>query len=602
MFGSRKKALLAQLEESRRRVAELEAGRTKTEAGSAQVQVLQLELAGEIMNTIRRTTSVSRKAQEMRLRMGSFDQEFQGAASDLGGIDGQIAGLSEAILTTGSAIHQSSAAVEQMSASIARIAEESTTRFHEIKNLAQLSKSGQEEMDSTLRVIQEVTAGIADLRSFLEIIDDIAGKTAILSMNAAIQAAHAGEVGKGFAVVADEIRRLAESSAANAAGITKKLNGLIEVIHKAETSSLRTSRILSESEDKVGKATAGFQEIEQGARELALGGREMLQGVASLRDASSAMTETAFVIAQNSGAVTSRVTRLRAESQALEAALSSVGIDSAEMNGAGLSLSQTTIKQLSAGRTPEDGFDLVFATILILQHLSWVTRVRGVLDGTFQVDVATLTDHHQCDFGKWLAGAGKALVPQADYQAVWTTHEQMHTQARTILSLRQTPGKEHEAEYAYPRLVELSDALVDLLRSLAKTVGGHEVFIRWTKAFELGHPLIDSQHRRLVDLTNHLHAAIQQGQTRAVLGGVLDELVAYTVTHFRDEEALFQATSYPEKRGHLDQHRKFVETASRLQADFSAGKVVLGSEAVEFLRDWLLNHIQGIDRGYVGYL
>jgi methyl-accepting chemotaxis protein len=602
MFHPTKKTLATQLAAAQQRIAELEAQRAAKEASDQEMLGFQVELAGEIMNTIRRTASISRKAHEMLSRMASFDGGLDGASVDLLGIDGQIGGLSESILTTSSAIHQTSAAVEQMSASITGISQESTTRFHDIKNLAELSKSGQVEMTSTLAVITEVTAGIDDLRSFLEIIDDIAGKTSILSMNAAIQAAHAGNVGKGFAVVADEIRRLAESSATNAAGITKKLSGLIEVIHKAETSSRRTSEILTEAEEKVAKAAAGFQEIEQGARELAQGGQEMLSGVSSLRDSSAVMTETAFVIAQNSGAVTAKVSQLRAESKALSSDLDTIRVDSADLNGAGMSLSQTTVNQLGVGRSPQAVFDPTFATILILQHLSWVTRVRAVLDSSLSVRLEVLGDHHACEFGKWLDGPGKSLVPSQDYRALSEVHEAMHHQARSLILLHQTPGRQHEAEEGFPRLVDLSEQVVTALRQLAETLGVQTAFILWSKDFELGNPTIDGQHRRLAELTNRLHAAIRSGQTRAILGGVLDELVEYTVTHFRDEEALFGASRYPDKKAHLDQHQKFIETAHRLQADFRSGRVVLGSETVEFLRDWLLNHIQGSDRGYSKYL
>lgn len=600
MFGSQKKLEL-QLAEAHRRIAELEAWKARHQESEQRIEVIQLELAGEIANSIRRGASISRKTWEMLDRMSRYDAEFQAAAADLAGIDSRIGALTDSISTTGSAIYQTSAAVEQMSASITKIAGESSTRFHDIKNLAQLSQAGQREMDSTLQIIQEVTSGIDDLRSFLDMIDEIAGKTSILSMNAAIQAAHAGEVGKGFAVVADEVRRLAESSAANAAGITKRLGGLIEAIHQAEASSQKTAKILAEAEEKVTKAAAGFQEIEQGTQELALGGREMLAGILSLRETSTEIASASQDIARNSSAVTEKVGHLRTDTRELEAVLQAVRSDSADLNGAGMSLAQTTVKQLAAGRDSGAGFDPPFAASLVLQHLTWVTRVRGVLDGQFQVASGSLEDHHSCELGRWLDTEGKALSSQKDYQELVALHTQMHDQAKALMALQEA-GKTVEAEESFPRLVALSDDLAQRLPSLAAVWEGQEVLIRWSPAFELGHPLVDRQHQGLVDLTNKLYRAIRGGQARAVLGGVLDELVDYTVTHFRDEEALFQATAYPGKKAHLDQHQGFVRTASALQADFRAGKAVLGSDTVEFLRDWLLNHIQGSDRGYTKYL
>ncbi len=604
MFGfhTKERALRMAAEE---RVQELEAERARTLGLFESNYVQQMELAGEIMTSIRGGAQISQKAFAMLQRMSSFEVDFQGASEDLGRIDGQIGGLSQSLVTTGAAINQTSAAVEQISASISKISQESTSRYQDIRNLAALSKAGQDEMTSTLAVIQSITSGIDDLRSFLEIIDDIAGKTSILSMNAAIQAAHAGEVGKGFAVVADEIRRLAESSAANALGISKKLNALIEGIHRAEASSLKTSAILSEAEDKVSKATAGFQEIEYGARELAQGGREILAGVSSLREASLTMTTAGEQISGNSRAITAKIEHLRSEAMGLDSELKTIRQESAELNGSGMALTQSTVKQLSVSRDFQDattGIDTTYAAILILQHLSWVTRVRAVLDGTITVDPATLGDHHGCDFGKWLEGPGKTSIPAGQYRTLYDDHEAMHTQAKRIITLFHDSCDAAKAELAFPLLVELSEKNVAALHALAVQSTGKDVLIRWSPDFELAVPKIDAQHRRLVDLINTLFAALQQGRGRKVLSEVLDELVGYTKTHFGDEEKLFLASEYPGKKAHLEQHKAFVDTITKFRQDFLAGKVVMGSETVDFLKDWLLKHIQGTDRGYAKYV
>ncbi len=605
MWGSKRTAAKVQADLDQAELEALREWKRSTMVAFEKSYLQQMELAGEIMVSIRRGAQISQNGYGMMHRMQSFEADFRGAASDLAGIDGQIASLTDNIASTGSAIHQTSAAVEQISASIARIAEESTTRFHDIRNLAELSKAGQQEMVSTLAVIQHVTKGIDALQSFLEIIDDIAGKTAILSMNAAIQAAYAGEVGKGFAVVADEIRRLAESSAINAAGIAKQLKGLIEVIHQAENSSLKTSRILTESEEKVAKAAAGFQEIQQGAQELALGGKEMLQGISSLKEVAVSLTETAYVVAMNTSSISAKVGHLRDESQKIEQELQVVRVGASDLNASGMTLTQTTVKQLQVSREfMESGekMDTAFAAILTLQHLAWVTRVRGVLDGTFQLEASAVSDHHQCDFGKWLDGPAKATFgTTAPYRKLFDDHEKMHLQAKLVVSLSHQAGQQQAAEDAFPALVSLSETVVTAIRDLAAT-NQTGVLIPWIKDYELGVALVDKQHRVLVDLINQLFAAMQGGKGRQTLQNVLDELVNYTTTHFADEEKLFLATDYPGKKGHLEQHKTFVDSISQFRSDFLAGKVVMGSETVAFLKDWLLKHILGTDKGYVSYV
>lgn len=606
MWGPHRANLAKENVQLRQEVAELREWRRQAQGAFDKSYLHQMELSGEVSTTIRRSAQVSNKSYGMLKKMGAFEENFAGVTEDLKGIDGQICELTGTIATTSTAVQQTSAAVEQISASIAKIAEESTTRFHDIKNVAALSKSGQEEMVATLGVIQEITAGIDDLRAFLEIIDDIAGKTSILSMNAAIQAAHAGDVGKGFAVVADEIRRLAESSASNAAGITGKLNSLIGAIHQAEASSLKTSRILTEAEEKVAKASVGFQEIEQGARELSLGGREMLEGVGSLKQVADTLTDSASIITKNSNAIMRRVSHLQTDSQEIEASLTMVRDDSANLNTAGLTLTQTVVKQLGVSRefmNSGSSMDAAFASILTLQHLAWVTRVRGVLDGKFQLEASAVADHHQCDFGKWLDGNGKALLEaKGIYGAIYDQHEQMHLQAKQIVALFGTPGKQAEAEAAFPSLVNLSEAIVASIQKLAENTSQQRVLIPWLAEYELGIDSIDRQHRRLVDLINQLFSAMQMGRGRQSLEAVLVELVDYTKAHFSDEEKLFLASPYPGKEAHQEQHREFVATITRFTQDFSAGTLVMGSETLAFLKDWLLKHIKGTDRGYVKFV
>jgi len=279
MFNRRKVSLNAQLEAAQRRIVELEAWRDAHGSTDRQLKSLQVELAGEIMNTMRRVASISRQSSEMVRRMATFDGELDGALADLSGIDAQIGGLSQSIATTGSAIHQTSAAVEQMSASISGISQESTTRFHDIKNLAQLSKSGQEEMTSTLAVIGEVTAGIDDLRSFLEIIDDIAGKTWLLAMNASIQAAHAGAVGKGFAVVADEVRKLSEQANASVSAtsgllgsVRQKITAVADLSREATTEAESFAGITRTVRDQLQSLAS---ELQASAELLAVVSRKM---------------------------------------------------------------------------------------------------------------------------------------------------------------------------------------------------------------------------------------------------------------------------------------------------------------------------------------
>jgi hemerythrin-like metal-binding protein len=121
--------------------------------------------------------------------------------------------------------------------------------------------------------------------------------------------------------------------------------------------------------------------------------------------------------------------------------------------------------------------------------------------------------------------------------------------------------------------------------------------IDWTETLCVGHSRIDEQHQELTRLVNALHEAMLAGRGKAVLGEVLDQLIAYTVHHFAEEEAMMAATKYPGAAAHLAQHEALKQRAVQLQAEFrDGGGGILTMEVLEFLKGWLRDHIVGSDK------
>ena len=123
--------------------------------------------------------------------------------------------------------------------------------------------------------------------------------------------------------------------------------------------------------------------------------------------------------------------------------------------------------------------------------------------------------------------------------------------------------------------------------------------IEWTAGLTLGVQEIDNQHRRLVAMINDLNDAMRQGKGKDVMGKIIDGLIAYTATHFKLEEKYFDQFAYPEAYKHKSEHNKFVQKVSEFRAGFGKGKLGLSTEVMNFLSDWLKDHIQGSDRKYL---
>lgn len=115
---------------------------------------------------------------------------------------------------------------------------------------------------------------------------------------------------------------------------------------------------------------------------------------------------------------------------------------------------------------------------------------------------------------------------------------------------------------------------------------------------DLGHDLIDRQHRRLDALTRRLHAALAAGRPARAL---LTRLLRDTRRHFASEERLMRAAGYPEQRGHVALHDGVVSDMLRIRRLLAAGLPVHRKEAAR-LNEWLEHHVSEADRNLVAYL
>jgi hemerythrin len=122
--------------------------------------------------------------------------------------------------------------------------------------------------------------------------------------------------------------------------------------------------------------------------------------------------------------------------------------------------------------------------------------------------------------------------------------------------------------------------------------------MQWNESLSVGVAEIDNQHQTLVSMINELSDAMKQGKGKDVVGKILNSLISYTVTHFQTEEKYFDLYRYPETAGHKKEHAAFVQNVSDFKDGFAKGKLSVTIELMNFLSDWLKNHIKGTDKKY----
>jgi hemerythrin len=118
----------------------------------------------------------------------------------------------------------------------------------------------------------------------------------------------------------------------------------------------------------------------------------------------------------------------------------------------------------------------------------------------------------------------------------------------------------------------------------------------WSSEFEIGHSVIDAQHRELFRLANSVHAMIGQGDRKEIERGI-KELIAYTRVHFRTEEGLLKVRLYPDLAEHRKTHQALTQRAQEL---WNRRDSVTAEELLETLSEWIVNHIKGTDQDFRG--
>ena len=122
--------------------------------------------------------------------------------------------------------------------------------------------------------------------------------------------------------------------------------------------------------------------------------------------------------------------------------------------------------------------------------------------------------------------------------------------------------------------------------------------VEWKPSYSVGVPVFDRQHARLFELMNQLHEAMSKGQAKEQLGRIVDALSTYTKIHFAEEELALQRANYKDLAAHKILPRKLEAKVDGFGNEIKQGTVGLSIQVMDFLNDWLVNHIMKIDRDY----
>ncbi|MEM1329889.1 MAG: methyl-accepting chemotaxis protein [Planctomycetota bacterium] len=288
-------------------------------------------------------------------RLQGFVDRVRGVASSLGSSTETVSSVatqtSDRVSDQNGSVRCVSAAVVEYSASIDEVAANCERASGAATEAKATSANGRDVIRSTIESISNAKAtfetgvqsveklgeGVSQITSLISIINDIADQTNLLALNAAIEAARAGEHGRGFAVVADEVRKLADRTTSATEEIVGSIRE-IEMMTKTSVEQLETGRInMNDGADRVAHAGEALVEIENATETLAQqiediknATREQASATSEIGQQTESMTSTAEAIEADTAGLREQVNGLVTAQAELEDLVATFGSDAAK--------------------------------------------------------------------------------------------------------------------------------------------------------------------------------------------------------------------------------------------------------------------------------
>ncbi len=500
---------------------------------------------------------------------------------------------------------------------------------HSVAITAQKANDAQTQISEAQTAIQSLAVSSEKIGDIIRVINNIASQTNLLALNATIEAARAGEAGKGFAVVANEVKELAKQTSGATDEITRMITTIQSDTQHAVESVERITQAVSEVNDLANTIASATEEQTATVSEITHNIEKAADGVRSVMEKSQVLLKQASLFS--------------AMRQKIEANVYGMNIIATEIVTL---LSQIKVEPSILSSLITTGSNSVRVKRIIYQHMQWRNKVIAGLiqDKSFEVE----TDPHKCGLGLFLDSyfptssrikdlIGKLkLVHDAMHQNVvelqrilvlgdmgraqdYFVNEIQPYFEQTIAflySLMNLQEDEERASISADGLVfkkapnKLGITMTNRPSSTVSRSERHShaqpasfaEFMPWGPNLSVGIPSIDEQHKKLVAMVNTIHNGVKQGIGRDVAAKVLNELAEYTVFHFKTEEDFFDKYGYPETDVHKAIHKDLVQKVVAFKEKFDKGHATVDFELLNFLKNWLQNHICITDKKYGPFL
>ena len=347
--------------------------------------------------------------------------------------------LSDSSNTQAASLEETAAAIEEISATVSRSSENAIKMAQYAQNVTKSSNIGKDLAHKTAISMEEINNQVTAINEAISVIDQIAFQTNILSLNAAVEAATAGEAGRGFAVVAAEVRNLASRSAEAA-------NEIKNIVLNATTKA-------KEGQDITSKMIEGYNDLNE----------NIVVTTKLIEDVASASKEQQMAMAQ----INDTVNSLDQATQQ-NAALASTINDMAAKTSNLVTHLENTINQTSFDRNAHkrvcDTSLIIDINRLKSDHINFKNTSFAQCKEGFKF---TVKNHHECNLGKWIdSNEDKEFAKTKEWSELKNAHKKVHDLVQNTVNLY-AEKSENEIIFSTTKEIEENiEVVFDLLNKI----------------------------------------------------------------------------------------------------------------------------------------